>query len=198
MLALIVKTFLFQAFYIPSASMVPTMRENDKLMVQKVSYWFGGSPERGDIVVFHDPNNWLGGAGDPPLNPVQRSLELIGLYPSGGHLIKRVVGVGGDNVRCCDSKGRTVVNGKSLDESYLQDKNVNADQTYDVTVPKGYLWVLGDNRGNSADSRAHLGEPGGGFVAVDEVVGKSWLRWKPLDRFGFIKDTDVFDDVPKP
>ena len=194
-LALIVKTFFFQAFYIPSDSMVPTMVKNDKLLVQKWSYWSGG-PERGDIVVFRDPGNWLGGDVDESANVVQRGLEVVGLFPSGGHLIKRVVGVGGDRVVCCDAQGRTTVNGEPIDEPYLADQEVNADQTFDVKVPKGYLWVQGDNRGNSADSRAHLGEPGGGFIADEDVVGKAWLRVWPLNRFGTIPGTDAFDEVP--
>ena len=194
-LALIVKTFFFQAFYIPSDSMVPTMVKNDKLLVQKWSYWSGG-PERGDIVVFRDPGNWLGPDVDESSNAVQRGLELVGLFPSGGHLIKRVIGVGGDRVVCCDAEGRTTVNGEPIDEPYLADQSVNADQTFDVKVPKGYLWVQGDNRGNSADSRAHLGEPGGGFIADDDVVGKAWLRVWPLNRFGTIEGSDAFDEVP--
>lgn len=194
-LALIVKTFFFQAFYIPSDSMVPTMVKDDKLLVQKWSYWSGG-PERGDIVVFRDPGNWLGPDVDESSNAVQRGLELVGLFPSGGHLIKRVVGLGGDRVVCCDAEGRTTVNGEPIDEPYLADQDVNADQTFDVKVPKGYLWVQGDNRGNSADSRAHLGEPGGGFIADDDVVGKAWLRVWPFNRFGTIEGSDAFDEVP--
>lgn len=195
-LAIIVKSFLFQAFYIPSDSMVPTMIQDDKLLVQKVSYW-RDTPERGDIVVFKDPGNWLG-EPETSSNAVQRSLEIVGLFPTGGHLIKRVIGVGGDEVRCCDEQGRTMVNGVGIDEPYLADPSVNSDETFDVTVPKGYLWVEGDNRGNSADSRAHLGEPGGGFIAEDEVVGKAWLRVWPFGRFGVLKDTDAFDKVPQP
>lgn len=194
-LALIVKTFFFQAFYIPSASMVPTMVENDKLLVQKWSYWTG-EPERGDIVVFRDPGNWLtpdesGESG----NVVQKALEKVGLFPSGGHLIKRVIGVAGDEVACCDAQGRTTVNGVSIDEPYLANQEANAEQTFDVTVRKGYLWVQGDNRGNSADSRAHMGQAGGGFIAEDDIVGKAWLRVWPLDRFGLIPGTDAFDEV---
>jgi len=194
-LALIVKTFFFQAFYIPSDSMVPTMVKDDKLLVEKWSYWSGG-PERGDIVVFRDPGNWLGPDVDASSNGVQRALEVVGLFPSGGHLIKRVIGVGGDRVVCCDEQGRTTVNGEPVDEPYLADQEMNADQTFDVKVPKGYLWVQGDNRGNSADSRAHLGEPGGGFIPDDDVVGKAWLRVWPLNRFGLIKDSNAFDEVP--
>lgn len=195
-LALIVKTFFFQAFYIPSDSMVPTMIEDDKLLVQKWSYWTG-EPERGDIVVFRDPGNWLSPAeSDGEGNPLQSVLEVVGLFPSGGHLIKRVVGTGGDTVKCCDDQGRTTVNGEAVDEPYLNDQSMNSDQTYEVEVPKGYLWVLGDNRGNSADSRAHLGQPGGGFIAEDDVVGKAWLRVWPAGRFGLISGSDAFDEVP--
>lgn len=195
-LAIIVKTFFFQAFYIPSESMEPTMIRNDKLLVQKVSYWGSGSPDRGDIVVFKDPGDWLGPEdSNVASNPLQKGLEVVGLFPSGGHLIKRVVGVGGDKVACCDTEGRTTVNGVSIDEPYLKDQEVNAEQRFSVEVPKGYLWVQGDNRGNSADSRAHLGDPGGGFIPVSDVVGKAWLRVWPLDRFGIIHDTEAFEDV---
>ena len=195
-LAVIVKTFFVQAFYIPSASMEPEMQIDDKLLVQKVSYWTG-DPKRGDIIVFDDPGGWLGSAESAgPGNIVQRSLEVIGLYPSGGHLIKRVVGVGGDTVSCCDDEGRLKVNGESIDEPYLADAEANADRTYEVEVPEGYLWVQGDNRGNSSDSRYHLGDPGGGFIREDDVVGKAWLRVWPFSRFGFIGGTDAFEKVP--
>lgn len=195
-LAVIVKTFFVQAFYIPSASMEPEMQIDDKLLVQKVSYW-AGDPQRGDIIVFDDPGGWLGSAeASGPGNIVQRSLEVIGLYPSGGHLIKRVVGVGGDTVSCCDEEGRLQVNGESIDEPYLADADANADRTFEVEVPDGYLWVQGDNRGNSSDSRYHLGDPGGGFIREDDVVGKAWLRVWPFGRFGFIDGTDAFEKVP--
>ena len=195
-LAVIVKTFFVQAFYIPSASMEPEMQIDDKLLVQKVSYWTG-DPKRGDIIVFDDPGGWLGSAESAgPGNIVQRSLEVIGLYPSGGHLIKRVVGVGGDTVSCCDEEGRLQVNGESIDEPYLADAEANADRTFEVEVPNGYLWVQGDNRGNSSDSRYHLGDPGGGFIREDDVVGKAWLRVWPFSRFGFIGGTDAFEKVP--
>ncbi len=195
-LALIVKTFLFQAFYIPSDSMVPTMIQDDKLLVQKWSYW-GDEPERGDIVVFRDPGNWLGAMDSGgQSNAVQRALEVVGLFPSGGHLIKRVVGIGGDTVACCDDDGRLTVNDAPIDEPYLADQEANAEQEFSIEVPQGYLWVMGDNRGNSADSRAHMGEPGGGFISEDDVVGKAWLRVWPMDRFGLIDGTDAFDEVP--
>ena len=195
-MAVVVKGLFLQAFYIPSQSMEPGLLVNDKILVQKVSYWFG-EPHRGDVVVFDDPGGWLGeNETYVARNPIQKGLELIGLFPTGGHLIKRVVGVGGDQVVCCDSGGRITVNGSVLDEPYLQgDPGVNGDQEFDVVVPDGHLWVMGDNRGNSADSRVHLGDPGGGFVAVDEVVGKAWLRVWPLNRMGIIRDTDAFGAV---
>ena len=195
-MAVVVKGLFLQAFYIPSQSMEPGLLVNDKILVQKVSYWFG-EPHRGDVVVFDDPGGWLG-ADETYVarNPIQKGLELIGLFPTGGHLIKRVVGVGGDRVVCCDSGGRLTVNDSVLDEPYLQgDPGVNGDQEFDVVVSDDHLWVMGDNRGNSADSRVHLGDPGGGFVAVDEVVGKAWLRVWPLNRMGIIRDTEAFGAV---
>ena len=194
-MAVVVKAFFLQAFYIPSESMEPTMLVDDKILVEKVSYW-AGEPDRGDIVVFDDPGGWLNAAeARQASNPVQRGLEVIGLFPTGGHLIKRVVGVGGDAVKCCDGTGHITVNGTALDEPYLQDPDANANQTFDVVVPENHLWVMGDNRGNSADSRMHMGDPGGGFIDEDAVVGKAWLRVWPLSRLGFMPGPDSFDAV---
>jgi len=192
-MAIIVKTFFLQAFYIPSESMEPTMLVDDKILVQKVSYWTGGV-SRGDIVVFDDPGGWLSpDDSQKATNFLQRGLEVIGLFPTGGHLIKRVIGVGGDTVACCDEQGRLTVNGKPIDEPYVLDPSVTADRTFEVEVPDGYLWVMGDNRGNSADSRSHLGDPGGGFISEDTVVGKAWVRVWPWNRAGFIRDPGSFD-----
>ncbi len=194
-MAVVVKTFFLQAFYIPSESMEPTMLPNDKILVQKVSYW-AGDVHRGDIVVFDDPGGWLSGAESQQASTGwQKALAKVGLYPTGGHLIKRVIGVGGDRITCCDDQGRLTVNGTPLDEPYLLDETVNADQPFDVKVPDGYLWVMGDNRANSADSRAHLGDPGGGFINADSVVGKAWVRVWPLSRAGFIRGVSAFDNV---
>lgn len=195
-MAIVVKTFFLQAFYIPSESMQPTLLVNDKLLVQKVSLWTG-EPDRGDIVVFEDPGGWLGAQGekiDP--NPFQKALETIGLFPTGNHLIKRVVGVGGDHVQCCDGSGRLMVNGEPIDEPYVLDPTVIRNREFDVVVKDGYLWVMGDNRDNSADSVAHLGDPGGGQVRVDSVVGIAWVRVWPLNRLGGLGEVDAFDDVP--
>lgn len=193
-MAVIVKAFLVQAFYIPSGSMEPTMLVNDRILVQKVSYWGGNDIARGDIVVFNDPGNWLTAIESRhPTNVVQSTLEVFGLFPTGGHLIKRVIGVGNDEVKCCDNAGRLMVNGVALDEPYVLDGSLTRDQTFDVKVPQNYLWVMGDNRGNSADSRAHLGDPGGGFVPADNVVGKAWLRVWPWNRAGFVKYPGTFN-----
>ena len=196
-LAVVVKTFLLQAFYIPSGSMMPTMLENDKIVVQKVSYWSGG-PQRGDIVVFDDPGGWLSrDQAARPGNAVQRGLEKVGLVPSGGHLIKRVIGVGGDHVVCCTG-GRLTVNGTAVEEPYLMDDTSTAQTPFDVKVPAGRLWVMGDNRGDSQASPQHIGDPGGGFVPESTVVGEAWLRLWPLGRAGFVDGTSAFDDVPAP
>ncbi len=192
-LALIIKTFFVQAFYIPSGSMENTLKINDRILVEKVSYWFG-SPQRGDIIVFKDPANWLGEeGGSEPSNPLTKALSFVGLYPAGGHLVKRVVGIGGDHVRCHD--GVVQVNGVNLQEkSYVTLAPQACDGIWSVVVPPDHLWVLGDNRENSADSRAHIGDPGGGFIPVDDVVGKVFVTVWPPDRWRFFQRPSTFDN----
>jgi signal peptidase I len=192
-LALIIKTFFVQAFYIPSGSMEQTLDVNDRILVEKVSYWFG-EPQRGDIIVFKDPGDWLGAeGGSQPSNPLTKALSFIGLYPEGGHLVKRVIGVGGDHVRCHD--GVVQVNGVNLDEkSYVTLAPEACAGFWSVNVPQGKLWVLGDNRENSADSRAHMGDPGGGFIPVDDVVGKVFVTVWPVDRWRVFHRPDTFNN----
>ncbi|MDP3968470.1 MAG: signal peptidase I [Nocardioides sp.] len=196
-LAVVIKAFFVQAFYIPSGSMRDTLVENDRILVQKISYWTGEA-ERGDIVVFADPGGWLDAheirTAD---NPASRVLELFGLFPTGGHLVKRVVGVGGDNVRCCDRRGRVVVNGVPLREQQYLFEGVRPSLIrFDIDVPDGRLWVMGDNRPNSADSRLHLGDPGGGTVAVEDVVGKVFSVVWPLGNAQVLDRPATFEDVP--
>jgi len=195
-LAVVIKAFFVQAFYIPSGSMNDTLVLDDRILVQKVSYW-AGEPQRGDIVVFSDPGGWLGpGELSTAHNPVTRSLELFGLYPTGGHLVKRVIGVGGDHVVCCDKQGDIAVNGVALHEgSYLAAGEKPSLIRFNVKVPAGYIWVQGDNRSNSAGSRVHLGDPGGGFIPVDDVVGKVFMVVWPWDHATVLKRPATFDAV---
>ncbi|WP_238694758.1 signal peptidase I [Nocardioides caeni] len=116
-LAVLIKALFVQAFYIPSESMEPGLVKDDRILVQKVSYWFGGSPQRGDVVVFEDPGEWLGATDTPAPTGLTGLLSKVGLYPTGGHLVKRVIGVEGDVVVCCDDEGRIEVNGQAIDES---------------------------------------------------------------------------------
>jgi signal peptidase I len=192
-LALIIKTFFMQAFYIPSGSMENTLQVNDRILVEKVSYWFG-QPQRGDIIVFDDPANWLGEEdATQPSNPVTKALAFIGLYPEGGHLVKRVIGVGGDHVRC--HRGFVQVNGVNLQESsYVTLAPQACTGSWSVIVPPDHLWVLGDNRDNSADSRVHIGDPGGGFIPNQDVVGKVFVTVWPIDRWRLFHRPSTFDN----
>ena len=188
----LVKAFFVQMFFVPSGSMIPQFVKNDRILVEKVSYWAGG-PERGDVIVFRDPGRWLGVAPEP--SGLRGVLSTVGLYPAGGHLVKRVVGVGGDHVECCDDQGRVLVNGVPLDESaYLRRGVSPSDRPFDVVVPADHLWMMGDNRSNSQDSRAHQSRPGGGAVPLDDVVGKVWAIVWPSDRMEVLDDPAAFDN----
>ena len=197
-LAIVIKSLFVQAFYIPSPSMEPQFIKDDRILVQKVSYWGSASPQRGDIVVFKDPGGWLDESESAaPSSPITKGLEKIGLYPTGGHLVKRVIGVGGDRVVCCDSEGRVTVNGKALDEeSYLPKGTVPSMIKFDKTVPAHHLWMMGDNRGFSYDSRGHMGGPGGGFVDEDLVVGKVFALIWPWSRAEIIHRPATYEAVP--
>lgn len=189
--ALVIKSFFVQMFFVPSTSMTPLFIENDRILVQKVSYW-AGEVERGDVIVFDDPDGqWLGEV--PQLNLVQKTLAAVGLYPTGGHLVKRVIGVGGDRVVCCDKQGRIRVNDVPLDEQdYIEKDTDPSDMRFKVTVPKGRLWVMGDNRTNSEDSRYHRDLEGNGTVAVSDVVGKVWGIVWPAGRVTKISTPETF------
>jgi signal peptidase I len=211
-LAILIKALLVQAFYIPSESMEPGLVRNDRILVQKVSYWFGGTPQRGDVVVFKDPGDWLGGAASVgPPNAVTSLMAKIGLYPSGGHLVKRVIGVAGDTVKCCDDQGRLMVNGVSIDERGYARKGgaecfgprAGCQGWETDPIPEGHIFVMGDNRNHSADSSAHMCDdgdqgcvPGGEFVSTDLVVGKVFVLLWPRQHFGWVHRPDSFDDVP--
>lgn len=191
----LVKTFLVQMFFVPSGSMRPLFVDNDRILVQKISYETG-NVQRGDVVVFDDPGGrWLGSEGVPRLTPVQKTLSEVGLYPTGGHLVKRVIGIGGDRVTCCESAGRVTVNGVPLREKpYLMKGSNPSDRSFDITVPRGRLWVMGDNRGNSEDSRFHQDLPGHGTVPEKDVVGKVWAIVWPFGRAHFLHEPRTFEN----
>ncbi len=191
-LSVLVKSFLVQMFFVPSESMEPLFVADDRILVQKVSYW-RGDVERGDVVVFEDPGGWLD--PDPELTPIQRALSAVGLYPTGGHLVKRVIAVGGDEVACCDRQGRVTINDEPLDEDYLPEGTRPSTRRFDLTVPEDRLWVMGDNRGNSQDSRFHQDLEGNGTIPEDAVVGKVWAIVWPLSRWDGIDSPDTFAEL---
>jgi signal peptidase I len=186
-----IKAYVLQMFFVPSESMEPLFEKDDRILVQKVTYW-GNDVSRGDVVVFEDPGGWLG--PEPPLGPVQKVLSTVGLYPSGGHLVKRVIGVGGDRVTCCDKRGRVTVNGVPLDESgYIGPGQQPSSKKFDVRVPEGRLWVMGDNRSNSEDSRYHQDLRGNGTIPAGNVVGRVFAIVWPLGRFTLVHRPETFD-----
>ncbi len=192
-LALLIKTFFVQAFYIPSGSMRETLQVDDRILVEKMSYW-SGDVQRGDVVVFDDPADWLGEEdAHAPGNALTKALSVAGLYPSGGHLVKRVIGVAGDAVAC--AHGTVAVNGVALDEStYVTLANDACSGHWAVDVPADRIWVLGDNREHSADSRVHTGDPGGGFIPVVDIVGKVFVVVWPTDRWQLLHRPGTFAD----
>jgi signal peptidase I len=202
-LSLVIKTFLVQAFYIPSGSMEQTLLVGDRVLVSKLA----PGPldvHRGDVVVFKDPGGWLPvqSTVDQPAwrTALTSLLTYVGLLPqdSGEHLIKRVIGVPGDAVECCDDAGRVSVNGVSLDEPYLADGAVPSEMEFSVDVPEGSLWVMGDNRQNSQDSRYKQGAPGGGSIPVDNVVGVAFVTVWPVDRWQVLRNPgSTFEVVPQ-
>lgn len=196
-LALLIKTFLVQAFSIPSDSMQDTLQRGDRVLVDKLTPWFGSEPERGDVVVFHDPGGWLEGEPTPTPNVAQKFLSFIGLMPSAEEkdLIKRVIAIGGDTVSC-KKGGPVVVNGKALSEkSFIFPGNTPCDdQPFGpIHVPKGRIWVMGDHRQDSLDSRYHQQLPGGGTVSTKEVVGRAFVVAWPVDRWSWLGVPGTFD-----
>ncbi|UQA97746.1 signal peptidase I [Streptomyces halobius] len=197
LLALLIKTFLVQAFSIPSDSMQDTLQRGDRVLVDKLTPWFGSQPQRGEVVVFHDPGGWLNEAPTPEPNPVQKVLSFIGLMPSAEEkdLIKRVIAVGGDTVEC-KGTGPVKVNGKALKEdSYVYPGATPCgDRPFGpIHVPKDRIWVMGDHRDDSLDSRYHQNLEGGGTVSANEVVGRAFTIAWPVNRWSTLPVPGTFD-----
>ncbi|AXI79625.1 signal peptidase I [Peterkaempfera bronchialis] len=198
-LALVIKTFFVQAFSIPSESMQDTLQKGDRVLVDKLTPRFGAKPERGDVVVFHDPGGWLNKepeqSGNGVLRGVQNVLSFVGLMPSADEkdLIKRVIAVGGDTVECQGS-GPVKVNGVALDEPYVYPGTTPCgDKPFGpVKVPDGGIWVMGDHRNDSLDSRFHMDQPGGGSVPVGNVVGRAFVIAWPASRWNTLPVPDTF------
>ena len=197
-LALLIKAFLVQAFYIPSGSMENTLHVGDRVLVNKLVYRFR-DVHRGEIVVFNgdDTNFQPEVTYKTSNNPIVRFFHsfasAIGVAPPGEKdFIKRVIGVAGDHVACCDKQGHVTVNGKPLIEPYLYPNNSPSDQQFSVVVPKDHLWVMGDHRGMSQDSRAYIGQPGGGFVPTSKVIGRAFVKVWPPSHFGTLPVPKTF------
>lgn len=171
---LLLNTFVVQPFQIPSGSMENGLRIGDRVLVNKLAYRFGAEPRRGDVVVF-DGSGYFGNAD----------------------YVKRVVGVGGDRVVCCDKEGRIKVNGRSVDEStFLHPGDSPSTVPFTAVVPDGTLFVLGDHRSDSSDSRDHLGSPGGGMIPVSDVIGRAdWIVW-PTAHWTRLQRPGAYARVP--
>ena len=200
-LSILIKTFLVQSFFIPTGSMESTLEVSDRVLVSKLA----PGPldvHRGDIVVLKDPGGWLEPTPHGPggwRGAVSDALTFVGLLPqdAGEHLIKRVIGLPGDTVECCDGQGRLIVNGVPIDEPYINAGSRPSEMEFSIVVPPDSLWVMGDNRQNSRDSRYHQGDPGGGSIPLDNVVGVAFVTLWPLDRATVLRNPgDTFAEVP--
>jgi signal peptidase I len=203
LIMLVIKTYMIQAFFIPSSSMENTLDIGDKVLVNKLIYHFRPI-ERGDIVVFNGEGSW-----DPPSPPASSDpivrwasqfghavVGLFGISPGVHDYIKRVIGVPGDHVVCCDAAHRLTVNGVPLNErSYLYPGNPPSTQRFHITVPPGRLWVMGDHRNVSYDSRGHMPDPGNGTVPENQVVGRAFMILWPPSRFRVLPIPATFNQL---
>lgn len=180
----LVRSLWLDVYYIPSASMEPLFQEGDRILVSRTD--FRSEPVgRGDIVVFDGRGSFapLGSGAGPALDFLAGAGHWLGLTGGDTTYIKRVIGVAGDHVVCCDDDGRLTVNGQPVEEPYLYAGDAPSQLKFSVIVPEGRLWLMGDHRSQSADSRSLLGAPGGGMVPLDRVIGRPVQIIWPLDRF---------------
>ena len=199
-LSIIVKTFFIQFFYIPSGSMENTLQVNDRVGVNKLGALFSDI-KRGEVVVFRDPANWLSPNNDNSSGirkVIKDSLVFVGVLPdpSKQYLIKRVIGVGGDKVRCCGKDGKVEVNGVSINEPYIYEGDKPSDSEFEVEVPQGFIWVMGDHRGASADSRFHTDDPNKGMVALDKVTGRATFIIWPFSNLAILEKGEDLSKIP--
>ncbi len=198
---LLITTFVAKPFSIPSGSMEDTLQIGDRILVNRLVY-HTRPIERGDVVVFDGADSFAPMSEVPHRNPLSAAVAWVGqslgvMAPDSTDFVKRVIGVGGDRVACCSPSGNVTVNGVELDEfPYLFAGDAPSMQDFDVVVPEGMLWVMGDHRSNSADSRAHMGDPGGGFVPESKVVGRAMTVLWPLGRLGVVDIPETFAAVP--
>lgn len=188
--SLVIKTFLVQFFYIPSGSMENTLQINDRVAVNKVPF-LSQSIHRGNVVVFRDPANWLpepyAESQNSIIEKVKEGFVLVGILPNPAkqYLVKRVIGVAGDNIVAKD--GVITINGKTTSEPYIFAGNKPSEMDFNVTVPSGKVWVMGDHRGASADSRYHQDDVNNGFVPVSKITGRAFAVIWPVKNFGIIE-----------
>ena len=197
MLAFLVKTFALQAFVIPTGSMQNTLAIGDRVLVNKIVYHLR-SIHRGDIVVFDGSTSWDAGVPRPSQNLFSKAVSefegLFGMSNDNSIYIKRVIGLPGDHVQCRKAGDPVTVNGVPLAESdYLYPGNTPSDQSFNITVPAGQLWVMGDHRAISDDSRGHPGSPGGGTIPESSVIGRAFVIVWPPGQWGFLNIPATFE-----
>jgi signal peptidase I len=190
----LLRAFVVQAFFVPSGSMLPTIQLNDRILVSRI-----GDIQRGEVVVFEDPGGWIPADEQAaPPGDVRKFFEFVGVLPASGHehLVKRVIGLPGDHVVCCEG-GQLVINGRRVDESeFLKVGTQPADNVkFDVVVPKDHIFVLGDNRYVSGDSSRHL-DGQDAFIPTDLVTGRAFAVIWPFDHRKILHIPDAYDDVP--
>jgi signal peptidase I len=194
--SLLIKSFLVQFFYIPSGSMENTLQVQDRVAVNKIPF-ISKSIDRGDVVVFRDPDDWLPEIVDYDTNKylakVKSALVAVGVLPNPAkqYLVKRVIGVAGDRIVCCTKNDKLSINGVEVNEPYIFAGNKPSDMTFDVTVPEGKIWVMGDHRGASADSRYHQEDINKGFVPISKVSGRVFAVIWPFKNITYVPKVDV-------